>query len=645
MKNCWSLKLSKVALALLLWLVIIPNAYCQFSLNDSLSRAGGSDTGGYLFPINPGKPAMLTGTMGELRSTHFHAGLDINTPAVGIPVACVADGYVIQANASTSGYGNVLYVRHHDGNTSVYAHLNEFKDPLGRYVREQRYQQKTSEISLTFSPNQFPVKRGDIIALSGNTGSSGGPHLHFEVRDQNNEAINPLTYNFTEVKDNVAPWVQKIAIRTLDSNARVNDQFGRYEFSLVRQQDNYTIPSAVLAHGSLGIEVLAHDKMQGSRFRYGINKIEMLVDSQRVFSQNIDKVNFGVSRGILTLMDFKTLEQKGARFNKLYVDDGNTLGYNDPGNSKSTVYVADKKVNILIRLTDYHGNTSTVKFKLVPSPPTATTPLLPALANPYEIDLNENILKVSVRQCHATPNVITALESGQRKEIPAAYGNQVQQVFLVDLKTTLPDSIETCQGLIRLHYKDRVPSGTEYRYYSERVEVGFGARALYDTAFLQVAYDSLSQTFTVGSRYIPLHHAVEIAVRPTQTLQPVKGLGLYRKEGNSYSFVASNWQNGWVRFASRTFGDFTFRVDTLPPTITKLSVTNTSARFRIRDQLSGIASFEANINGEWLLMVYDYKTGIVHSERLDTKKLLKGELIFRVIDNAGNEAVFKQTIL
>jgi hypothetical protein len=643
MKSCWTLKLSSVLLSFFCFTSGLLHG--QFSLHVDSTVAPNTSEKSYLFPINPGTPAVLTGTMGELRSTHFHAGLDIDTPSTGVPVTCVADGYMLQATAGTSGYGNVLYVQHKDGNVSVYAHLEEFKGPVGQYIREQRYAQKTSEINLSFQPDQFPVKKGDVIALSGNTGSSGGPHLHFEIRNADNEAINPMMYQFNEIKDGMAPRVEKIAIRTLSHEARVNDQFGRFEFSVLRQQNNYLLSKPLLANGLLGIEVLAHDKMENSRFRYGINYIEMLVDDEKVFSQTIDKIDFGESRGILTLLDYKTMMMRGTRFNKLYVDDGNRLKYYKGTNEKSFIHVTDKVLKVTVLLRDYHGNTSTVNFTLKPSPSVSTSPLLGAVKKPYEVDLYQNTLKVTVKPCtSAADEPITIYQGDKAMSLNRAYGSQLQHVFLVDLKKHLPDSIQTCQGTIGLHYKDRVPSGTDYRFYSNRMEVNFPNRALYDTLYLAAAYDSANNIFTLGSRFVPLHTPVDVSLQPNDTSTPGADLGVYRKEGNNYYFVKSNWQDGWFRFTTRELGEYTFRRDTIPPTITKLSVTTSSARFRIRDNLSGIARFEANVNGEWLLMVYDYKTGIIRSERLDTTKQLRGDFVFKVIDNAGNERIYNQTI-
>jgi hypothetical protein len=646
MRSCWNLKLSSVIAFFLL--AAAGSSFAQFSLKlDSPRSKVGVKKEAYLFPIRPGMVATLSGTMGELRNTHFHAGLDIDTPDVGVPVLSVQDGYISHATTTTSGYGNVLYVTHPDGNTTVYAHLEEFKGEAGEHIRKERYQRKVSEIDLEFKPNQFPVTRGEVIGLSGNTGGSGGPHLHFEVRDKNNDAINPLQYGFAEVKDNVAPFIQKIALKTMDASARINDQFGRFEFSVTKNGNNYSFAQPILATGKIGVEVLGFDKMENSRYRYGINQIEMLIDSQLVFTQNIDKINFGETRGILTLMDFKSVELKNTRFNKLYVEDGNRLGYYSNTPRKQAVNVT-KDTPVTIKLKDFNGNVSTVRFILKASPLVAETPILPLMTKPYELDIQENTLKVSVKTClNEKENSFTLWQQGKNKTVAPAYTGLNQKVYLIDLKTSLPDSAQTCQGTIQLNLVDRIPSETEYRFYSDAAEITFPDKALYDTMFLSFKHDTTGrkETFRIGSRITPLHRAVNITLKPVYAYTLTSDLGVYRKEGNSYSFLPSTWQNGNVNFYSRAFGEFTFRRDTVPPVISKMSVTRTSARLRIRDNLSGIAYFEANIDGQWLLMVYDYKTGFVRSERLDSKKLLKGDFEFKVVDNAGNESIYKQKIL
>jgi hypothetical protein len=642
MRSYWSLKLSDVVFFSLF--IFCGTATAQFSPDKEIPRK--IERSNYLFPIKPGNTATITGTMGELRDTHFHAGLDIDTPGIGVPVLCADDGYISRATATTGGYGNVLYVTHPDGNTTVYAHLDEFKGAVGDFIRKERYTRKVSEIDLTFTANQFKVSKGELLALSGNTGGSGGPHLHFEVRNKNNEATNPLAYEFSEVRDNLSPLVFKIALKTMDSKSRINDQFGRFEFSVIKKGDAYSLPYPILAQGTIGVEVLAHDKMENSRFRYGINYIEMLVDNQPVFTQTIDKINFDETRSILTVMDYQTLELKGNRFNKLFIDDGNRLDYYPGVPKKTGITIKEKETPVEIRLKDFNGNISKVNFELQSSPMAEETNLLSAMSKPYETEIFENTLKINVKSCSSNESTINVWQQGKSTSVSRTYEGSNRQIYLINLQSILPDSIQTCQGTIKFNFKDRVPSESVYKYYSDLMDIEFPNQSLYDTAFLEIAYDTLNkqEIFSIGNRTIPLNKSISVTLKPKATYFQSRDLGLYRKSGRGYAFVSSEWKNNRVKFNTRDFGQFTFLRDTIPPTITKIGLSTAAARFKIRDNLSGISYFEANINGQWLLMVYDYKTGILKSEKADSSKLLTGDFELKVVDQAGNESIFKQKI-
>src|SRR5688572_23967554 len=168
MKSCWSLKLSSVALLLCL----ACSVHAQLSKTDSKIIREEK----FLFPLKPGQPGSLAGTMGELRSTHFHSGIDIRTNnEIGWPVLASKSGYISRARTGGSGYGNVLYVTHPDGTTTLYGHLDKFLGAAGDYILKERYRRKNADVELYFRESQFKVKQGDTIAYAGNTGSSDGP--------------------------------------------------------------------------------------------------------------------------------------------------------------------------------------------------------------------------------------------------------------------------------------------------------------------------------------------------------------------------------------------------------------------------------------------------------------------------------------
>ncbi|MDX5477865.1 MAG: M23 family metallopeptidase, partial [Cyclobacteriaceae bacterium] len=171
----------------------------------------------YLFPVKPGQRNLLAGNFSEIRPNHFHSGIDVQIGGVdGEPIRSIDDGYVYRIKVSTFGYGNVIYLKHPNGQSSVYAHLRNFSPSIGEYIRQKMYEAQENELELFLDEKTLPVKRGDIIGNGGNTGSSGGPHLHFEIRDSLDRAIDPFNFGFDEVVDRTAPVLYRMAIKPLD---------------------------------------------------------------------------------------------------------------------------------------------------------------------------------------------------------------------------------------------------------------------------------------------------------------------------------------------------------------------------------------------------------------------------------------------
>lgn len=600
----------------------------------------------FIFPLKPGQPGSLAGTMGELRNTHFHSGIDIRTNnEIGWPVLASKSGYISRAAVSPSGFGNVLYVTHPDGTTTLYGHLDKFNGAVGEYILNERYRRKTSDIDLTFSNGRFNVIQGDTIGFAGNTGSSGGPHLHFDIR-RDNQALDPLKFDFTEVRDITAPIVQKIALKTLDINSRINDRFGRFEFYAARIGKNYTVSAPILASGNIGIELLGYDRVDNARYRCGINYIEVFVDSQRVFSQKIEELDLTETRSFYTLIDYKTMKSQGNRFYKLYVDDGNRLGFysTSPGSGHIRIN-PDKISNVLIVLKDIYGNTSHATFRFKPSTLIKEVNTLETAKIPVAYDIQENTLAISAQPCAGKKAI--AYFSGTPRELEPDYFGKGKSVYLFDLRKIIPDSVNVCGQSLIPNIKATIPANTEYKYYSDRFDVQFLRNTLFDTLYLNAAHQltpDSAEIFTIGNPFVPLNRNISISLRPAMKYSAGKNVAVYRIVGRGYSYEGGRWVNGNLNFTTREFGRFTILADTVPPAIYRIYANQQAVRFKIRDHLSGISSYTATINGKWLLLNYDAKSDIIMSERQSRDELLKGDFELTVTDNAGNKKVYRQKL-
>ena len=646
MKNYWNLKLGELVL---LFLTVTPClAQAQFSRPEEKFPADET----YLYPVYPGQPGSLAGTMGELRTTHFHSGIDIRTNnMIGMPVRASKSGYISRISSSGTGYGNVIYITHPDGNTTLYAHLDKFNGPIGKHILEEQYRLKSGEIDLYFEPNQFVVSRGDTIGLSGNTGSSGGPHLHFDIRDADNNALDPLKVaGFSEIVDKYPPAAEKIALRTLDINSRINHQFGRFEFYAQRVGNNFVIANPIYATGNIGVEIIAKDKLASkSQFYGGVNYLELKVDDKLIFKQAIDKVNIAETRAIYTLMDFKTMRNKGTRFYKLYIDDGNNLKFYDesPGTGKIKIDGSKPESEIEIIMKDTDGNASNVSFRLQADDLIKEVPTLSAMKAEMSTDILENTLVVAAKPCTTSENKATLYLDGKQWEVSPDYYSINQAVYLIDLRKTIPDSISFCGKSFLPKINATVPSGTPYKFYGNLLDLTFPQDAIYDTLYLHTDFNLTTrgdEVYTIGTRTFPLNKSIMVSLKPKITYPNVRNIGVYRVSGKHHTYLGGEWMNDRINFHTREFGDFMILQDSVPPVITPVYVNSSTARFKIRDYLSGISDYQATINGEWVLMHYDNKNSVIWSELLNKKIPMKGLFELKVTDRAGNTNTFTQKI-
>ena len=636
---------SRFAEISLRWLIIIPASLFGQSKELPASTTLPVAEDRYLFPILPGSPNTLAGTLGELRNTHFHSGLDIRTNnQIGAAVRAAKSGYISRISKSTSGYGNVMYVTHADGNTTLYAHLDQFKGPVADYVRNEQYNRKSFDIDLKFEPGKFQVSRGDTIALSGNTGGSSGPHLHFDLRDKDMNAINPLQFGFDEIKDRIPPIVIMVALKTMDKDSRINGKFGRFEFRAFKSGGRYTI-SNVKARGKIGVEILGIDKMDLSPFQCGINEYELKVNGITIFNQNINKIEMQLTRGILTLMDYAVLENRGLRFNKLYVEDGNPLKFYSSVTNKGYVQMTDNKpTGVTVSMKDSYGNQSELSFEIKPDDSTDNIPALDALKTPAGFELFGNLLVARISKC-GSENQNKLYRKNEVINLNSDYHSALWSVHIIDLNEGIPDSLSGCKQTLRFPFKDKVPSGTRFTFYGPSYTLHFPDSSIFDTLYFSAKHyrEGNKETLTVADKTVPMLFPASFEIRPLGQL--TEKHAVYRFEDSRYIFLPASKENGKIKFETVKLGKFVIQQDLIAPDIRRIYATGNTLRFRISDNLSGIANYEATINGDWVLMNYDYKTGIIYSEKLNPEKPFKGALILKVTDRVGNIKTFKQQII
>ena len=619
-------------------------------VNPVVGQNGGSNY--YLFPIKPGNRNYLAGTMGELRSTHFHAGIDIKTDGVeGLPIYATADGYVSRIKVSSGGYGNALYLLHPNGTTSVYAHLSKYQKEVADYIRREQYNKESFSIELFPSPGQFKFKRGDIIAYSGNSGSSSGPHLHFEIRDHRQHVIDPLRYGFSEIVDTTPPSVSKVAIVPMDINSRVNKAFKREEFTPVRNGNKYTISRGITASGQIGIELLTHDRQDGSPNRNGVQVIALYIDNKLILKQEINQFSFANTRDILALTNYQVMKMRRSRFNKLYIDDGNELGFYGNAVNKGKINLQDGKAHLIaIRLKDTYGNESEVNFTVtgeeLPSGNQVFT-RLPPKKGKFKILNNTLMLSAKVKEDQAT--FATVYANRMKHKLTPSYYHNNEAIYLWNLKYALPDSVDICGNSVYFNFRATVPSNRSFNFYDKNLNVSFPRRALFDTLFLTSDYrlsnDSTQEFFEIGPKNIPLRKFATFTFKPKLAYKEKSRYKAYLVIGkNHYSYQGGNWSKHGFSVKARDFGVYTLLKDSVPPTINPLRISTSQIRMKINDDLSGIKSFRLTVDGAWVLMNYDYKRQLLWSEKLDPSIPFKGEMRLSVADNSGNESIYTKTI-
>lgn len=561
--------------------------YLTFSL---LSVQGQSNVASMKLQPPLAIPLYLSGTFAELRSDHFHSGVDFRTQGVeGQKVLAIADGYVSRVAVSPTGFGKVLYIVHPGLDImSVYAHLQEFSPDVAAYVKAQQYRQQAFGVNLFPEKELFRFKKGAVIGLSGNSGSSAGPHLHFEIRNAaTQEVLNPLDFGFT-VKDYIRPNILRFALYPENDDARIEGKNAvkLYEVQGWGEQHRINDNKPLELWGKVSFGISTHDTHNDTPNKNGVYSIELLIDSSKIFGFVADRFAFDETRYINSMIDYGLFIREKNRIIRSKIDPKNQLGMVDrPSGNGSFNFDEEKDYQLLYRIKDFHGNSSQLKLTVQARRP--------------ESDSLQKKSAVNTSQWFA-----------------AGSAHQIREkTFSVSLPA---DAL----------YKDE--------------QISYELRP--DSS-------SLSAMLCFGIPEIPLHKAAQFQIALPETKIPTEKLLAVQTNANTKAVpVGGKAENGKLSFSTRKLGCFAIMADTIPPTIAlknardgKLTESTKRIRFEIDDALSGIDKIEPLLNGSWLLMEYDPKNKLLFYDVDDL--MLKGNnsFVLTVWDKQGNRTVFKKT--
>lgn len=547
---------------------------CSLFIFISWLSAGQSPTASFQAPLDI--PLVLSGTFGELRSNHFHAGIDIKTQGVqGKLVRASESGYISRIKVSAYGYGKAIYVTHPNGYTTVYAHLQRYNTEIQKYIESLQYKNQSYEVEAFPKKSDFPVKKGDVIALSGNSGGSGGPHLHFEIRDTKTEKpVNPLLYNFL-ITDHKSPEFFSLRVSPIGNKSWVNTKNEPSDFKVVKQKNgDYSVSGKISAHGPIGFAAGVIDRLDGANNRNGIYSLTQVVDGDTTYQFIAKTFSFSESRFINAHMDYELKMCCNRLTHRTYLLPGNDLSLYRNLQSSGEVYLMPsetKKVDLYA--ADVSGNTTKLSFSVYGDVPGESPNVTSGISVNYERNLNFSVGNFSLF-------------------IPKH--SLYQSIFL-------PFSIDSTNGYI----------GPAYH---------------------------------IGKNTIPSHKyfTVEIPV-PENTPSPEK-LVMVSKSGRNWVYEGGQLENDKIFAKSRTFGVFSLAYDSVPPVILPRRFHNGSSFSRgqriqviIKDNLSGIKTYKAQLNKEWILMEYEYKSqSLTYTIPNDIEPGNK-TLVVQVTDGHGNE--------
>ena len=308
-------------------------------------------------------PPALAGSFGEIRGNHFHSGIDFRTnQREGYPVYAVADGYISRLRVQNSGFGQALYINHPNGFTTVYGHLQRFAPKIATIVKNLEYEKKSFEIDEFPDATLIPVHKGEVIAWSGNRGSSGGPHLHFEIRDtKTEETINPQFFGII-IPDNIPPVIHGLYVYRLNGKT-FNEFTPKQAIAIAGSAGQYKTTAPISLTGEVGFGIVVTDRHNGLSGTNGVYAIQLEVDGKMVYTSALERFAFEDSKAINSHIDYPTYLNTKRSIQKSFVDPGNPLKiYSSLVNSGRINFNDGATHQLRYIITDSKGNSSVLSF-------------------------------------------------------------------------------------------------------------------------------------------------------------------------------------------------------------------------------------------------------------------------------------------
>jgi hypothetical protein len=611
------------------------------------------------FPME-GDEFLISGTFGELRPNHFHSGLDIKTGGeAGRALLATREGYVYRIKVSPIGYGHAIYLRHPDGYFSVYGHMSRFSPEIEAIVAQQQFSTKRYEQEIYLSEEELPVQAGKLIGYSGNSGSSQGAHLHFEIRDEQERALNPLAHFKRLVRDDVPPVLQALAVQPLNADARVQGRYEKLELPVVGRGGSYAVEGIVQVEGPVGLEYQGYDLLSGAANHCGINAARLSLDGTPIYALRLEQLGFEEKKYINLHFDYGHHKRTGRKFERCYREPGNRLDIYPLVVQGGAIQLTDNRPHTLrLELTDLHGNTTvaTVQLQRSGSPSLPSQFSYPELTTLSGQELHGAfVAKVTHPSTAHLQGIDAVLQGDQKRRVKPAWFEDNSLYYVFDLrKGDLPEAIRdpfTGKTIPFYRHKRVLPQRSTTIEEGE-LQVYFPLNAVFDTLPVQVRQvqpdpGMYSDIYEVGNTAQPLRGPYSLVFRPRRSGRPEHLVVASRDAVGRWAYLGNEWSSdGTLSAATSTFGAYCVMADSVAPSLSPLNFSDGATvpasqsrlELQAKDVFSGIDSqrLYGTLDGRWILFEYDAKSHTLSHPLRDRPTQGMHSLEIFVYDRANN---------